>query len=152
MLLLCSRLTASVGNLLRPLSAAAMKVHAWMWPSRAGDPKDEDIIERAYPCFEEIWSGKRAESWYLEALAVRPDFQGKSVGRKLVQWGLEQAEAEGVVASVVSALGKDEFYRKCGFEEQYGSARDGQGNPLADVEGANIFWKWPTGSGELPNE
>jgi GNAT superfamily N-acetyltransferase len=129
-----------------------MKVHAWMWPSRAGDPKDEDIIERAYPCFEEIWSGKRAESWYLEALAVRPDFQGKSVGRKLVQWGLEQAEAEGVVASVVSALGKDEFYRKCGFEEQYGSARDGQGNPLADVEGANIFWKWPTGSGELPNE
>jgi predicted N-acetyltransferase YhbS len=120
-----------------------MKIHAWAWPSRASDPKEEDIIERAYPCFDTIWSGKRAESWYLEALAVRPDFQGRNVGRKLVQWGLEQAEAEGICASVVSALGKDEFYTKCGFDEQYGSARQGDGNPLADTEGANIFWKWP---------
>jgi len=120
-----------------------MNIHAWAWPNRASDPKDEDIIERAYPHFEEIWSGKRAESWYLEGLAVRPDFQGRNVGRKLVQWGLEQAKAESICASVVSAFDTDEFYKKCGFDEQYGSARQGEGNPLADVEGANMFWKWP---------
>lgn len=120
-----------------------MKVHAWAWPNRASDPKEEDIVERAYPCFDAIWSGKRAESWYLEALAVRPDFQGKNIGRQLVQWGLEQAENEGVVASVVSAFGKDGFYLKCGFDEQHGTARDGEGNPLADIEGANVYWKWP---------
>ncbi|KAH7362791.1 hypothetical protein B0T11DRAFT_87456 [Plectosphaerella cucumerina] len=130
-------------NLLKPISSFAMRMQAWMWPSRAADPKEEDIIERAYPCFDTIWSGKRAESWYLEALTVRPDFQGRAVGRKLVQWGLDKAQAEGVVASVVSALGKDEFYIKCGFDEQFGSARQGEGNPLADVEGANIFWRWP---------
>ncbi|KAH7113486.1 acyl-CoA N-acyltransferase [Dactylonectria estremocensis] len=127
-------------NLLMPLSSVAMKIQTWAWPSRASDPRTEDIIERTYPYFDTIWTGKRAESWYLEALAVRPDFQGKSIGRKLVQWDLDQAEAEGVCASVVSALGKDDFYTKCGFDEQYGSARHG---PLADIEGANMFWKWP---------
>lgn len=120
-----------------------MKIHAFVWPNRASDPAMEDIIERSYPHFDNIWTGKRAESWYLEALAVHPDYQGRNVGRKLVQWGLEQAEADGVCASVVSAYGKDEFYTKCGFDEQYGSARQGEGNPLADIEGANIFWKWP---------
>ncbi|KAI5459536.1 hypothetical protein BGZ63DRAFT_415097 [Mariannaea sp. PMI_226] len=130
-------------NLLKPLSSVAMKIHGWVWPSRASDPKEEDIVERAYPFFDGIWSGKRGESWYLEALAVRPDFQGRNVGRKLVEWGLERAEADGVCASVVSALGKDGFYTKCGFEEQHGSAKQGDGNPLADIEGANIYWRWP---------
>ncbi|KAH7202824.1 hypothetical protein BKA60DRAFT_600665 [Fusarium oxysporum] len=130
-------------NLLKPLSSIAMNIHAWAWPNRASDPKEEDIIERAYPHFEDIWSGKRAESWYLEGLAVRPDFQRRNVGRKLVQWGLEQAKAEGICASVVSAFGTEEFYKKCGFDEQYGSARQGEGNPLADIEGADMFWKWP---------
>jgi GNAT superfamily N-acetyltransferase len=121
-----------------------MSIHKWLWPNRAADPKQEDIIERAYPCFDGIWSGDRAESWYLEQLAVHPSFQGKGVGYKLVQWGLEQAQNEGVVASVVSALGKNDFYRKCGFDVQDGSAcEDGEGNPLKGVEGGDVFWRWP---------
>ncbi|CAJ0547434.1 Ff.00g041880.m01.CDS01 [Fusarium sp. VM40] len=130
-------------NLLKPLSSVAMKVHSWAWPNRATDPGVEDVIERAYPCFDHIWSGERAESWYLECLAVHPEFQGRGIGKELVQWGLDKAQAEGVCASVVSALGKDGFYAKCGFDEQYGSARQGEGNPLADVEGSSIYWKWP---------
>ncbi|KAL7785742.1 hypothetical protein V8C43DRAFT_290872 [Trichoderma afarasin] len=130
-------------NLLKPLSSIAMTIHAWLWPSRASDAVQENIVERSYPYFDAIWSGKRAESWYLEGLAVRPDFQGQNIGRELTQWGLKQAEAEGVCASVVSALGKDGFYMKCGFEEQHGNATHGEGNPLAGVEGANIYWKWP---------
>ncbi|KAL6890074.1 acyl-CoA N-acyltransferase [Trichoderma evansii] len=133
-------------NISKPLSSVAMKIHALVWPNRASDPIEEDIIERSYPHFDKVWSGKRAESWYLEALAVHPDYQGKHIGRKLVQWGLEQAEAEGVCASVVSAFGKDQFYMNCGFDEQYGSGRQGDGNPLADIDGANIFWKWPKSS------
>lgn len=121
-----------------------MKVHGWAWPNRASGPEVEDIIERAYPCFDHIWSGERAESWYLECLAVHPEFQGRGVGKELVQWGLEKAQAEGVCASVVSTLGKEGFYTKCGFDEQHGSARQGDGNPLADVEGSDIFWKWPS--------
>lgn len=121
-----------------------MKIHAFVWPNRATDPGVEDIVERSYAHFGNIWTGKRAESWYLETLAVHPDHQGKNIGRRLVQWGLAAlADADCVCASVVSAYGKDDFYRKCGFDEQYGNATEGDGNPLADIEGANIFWKWP---------
>lgn len=49
----------------------------------------------------------------------------------------------GAGASVIVALGKDGFYQKCGFDEQWGSARDGEGNPLRDVEGWNIWWRMP---------
>lgn len=114
-----------------------------VWPSRACDAENEDIIERSYPYFDEIWTGDRAESWYLETLAVHPGFQGRGVGRDLVQWGLERAEEEGICASVVSAKGKDGFYRKAGFDLLEGSATSGKGNPLAGVEGGNIHWRVP---------
>jgi GNAT superfamily N-acetyltransferase len=120
-----------------------MRLNALIWPNRACDPKKEDIIERSYPFFDPVWKGERAESWYLEALAVRPDFQGKGVGRALVQWGLRRAEDDGVCASVISAFGKDGFYRKSGFDVQYWSAGMGDGNPLANVDGGNMFWKMP---------
>jgi GNAT superfamily N-acetyltransferase len=132
-----------VGNLLKPLFSLAMDIHARIWPNRAADPKNEDIIERSYPYFEHIWSGKRAESWYLAALAVHPNFHGTGVGKKLAQWGIEQAQAEGVCASLVAAYGTDEFYKKCGFDEQYGRAGEAEGNPLADVAGSNMYWYWP---------
>ncbi|OAA61559.1 Acyl-CoA N-acyltransferase [Cordyceps fumosorosea ARSEF 2679] len=131
-------------NLLRPLSAAAMGVHAYLWPNRAADPTREDAIERAYPCFgPSAWTGDRAESWYLDALAVHPDRQGGGVGRRLVAWGLDRAQRDGVVASVVSAWKMDGFYRACGFDEQHGNATSGEGNPLKGIDGANMFWRWP---------
>lgn len=132
-------------NLLHALSSAWMKVHATLWPDRAADPANEDIMERAHAYYETIWSGDREESWYLEWCAVHPDVQGNGVGRELVKWGLEQAENERICASVVSAWGKDEFYRKCGFDEQFGSAKMGEGNPLAEanVKGCNMWWRMP---------
>ncbi|KAH7196381.1 acyl-CoA N-acyltransferase [Fusarium flagelliforme] len=130
-------------NLLKPLSSLAMTLHARLYPNRAADPAQEDAVERAYPCFDSIWSGKRAESWYLAALAIRPDFHGKGVGRKLAQWGIEKAQEEKICASLAAVEGTEEFYIKCGFKEQFGSAKSGEGNPLADVPGALMFWYWP---------
>ncbi|KAJ4022890.1 hypothetical protein NW752_003345 [Fusarium irregulare] len=130
-------------NLLKPLTSLAMAVHARLYPNRAADPEQEDAVERAYPCFDSIWSGKRAESWYLAALAIRPDFHGKGVGRRLVQWGMEKAQEEKICASLAAVDGTEEFYNKCGFTEQFGSAKAGEGNPLRDVPGALMFWYWP---------
>ncbi|CAF3498880.1 hypothetical protein SNK03_000159 [Fusarium graminearum] len=132
-----------IRNLFKPLSSLVMNIHARIWPNRAADPENEDIIERTYPYFERIWSGKRAESWYLSALAVHPDFQRQGVGKRLAQWGIEKAQAEGVCASLVAAHGTDDFYIKLGFDEQFGRAGDGESNPLADVEGSNMYWYWP---------
>ncbi|KAH8646230.1 hypothetical protein BX600DRAFT_157954 [Xylariales sp. PMI_506] len=131
-------------NLLKPLTSAAMSVHALLWPNRAADPAQEDVIERSYPFFGPItWHDERAESWYLEVLAVDPNYQGRRLGQALVAWGLERAAADDVCASVVSAAGKDGFYRKCGFDIQDGSACAGKGNPLHGVDGGNIHWRMP---------
>lgn len=122
-------------------SALAMKVHAWLWPNRACDPVDEDILERAYTVFGSVWSGDRAESWYLEWCTVDPEWQGKGVGRQLVQQGLGWAKEDKVWASVATTRGKEGFYQKCGFEHEYWSASAGEGNPLGKKWGAGrMFW------------
>lgn len=121
-----------------------MSVHERIWPNRAADPETEDIIERSYPFFSDIWAGERTESWYLAFLSVHPDYQGRGIGKAMVQRGLDRAEQDGVVASVISALGKNGFYQRCGFDEQYHKATEGDGNPLAGTEGSDMFWKWPS--------
>lgn len=134
------------GNLLKPLFQVAMKIHALIWPNRASDPAEEDILERAFPFFKDMWSGERAEAWYLQNLAVHPDFQGKGIGRMLVQWGLDRARDEGIYASVIAARGKDPFYRKCGFDVQDGNwGMGGEENPLRGFEGGNMHWRAPDG-------
>ncbi|CAN8096463.1 unnamed protein product [Discula destructiva] len=130
-------------TLLKPLSQAAMSLHGLIWPNRACDPANENIIERGAPFLDSAWTGARQESWYLEFLAVEPHWQGKGVGKKLVQRGLKMAEDEGVCASVISAEGKDGFYRKCGFDVVDGRAGMGEGNPLSDIPGGNILWRMP---------
>ncbi|KAF2689936.1 acyl-CoA N-acyltransferase [Lentithecium fluviatile CBS 122367] len=123
------------------LSSVFVSLHSLMYPNRASHPQNEDILERAYPIFGTVWSGDRAESWYLEWLAVHPDHQGKGIGQKLAQWGLDRAQEEGVWASVASTRGKEPFYQKCGFIEEYWSASSGEGNPLGEWGSGRIFWR-----------
>lgn len=93
-----------------------------------------------------MYEGDRAECWSLSWLGVHPDYQGKGFSRELVRWGLDQAKAENVWAAVIAAKGKDPFYKNCGFEFVLGSGGMGKGNPLADIEGANMHWKAPEGT------
>jgi GNAT superfamily N-acetyltransferase len=137
-----------LGNLMKPLMAKAMVVHELLYPNRAVSPVNKDVIERAYSFFDSIWSGNRAESWYLSFLCVHPDYQGIGVGKKLTLWGIDRAEEEGVVASLITVPGTEDFYHNFGFHEKFGCARDGDGNPLRDLKGLNIVWKWPSRSGE----
>lgn len=127
--------------------AAAMKLHARIWPNRAADPAEEDVMERVMPLVADSWAGDRAESWYLELLAVHPDYQGKGVGRMIVRWGLDRADEEGVCASVISTTGKEPFYQKCGFHLEDGRVGRGAGNPLAWYAGGRMFWRIPGSAG-----
>jgi GNAT superfamily N-acetyltransferase len=129
-----------------------MAIHAWIWPNRAADAVNGDILERSAPATKHHWTGDRAECWSLEICGIHPDFQGKGHGRLLVQWGFDKADAEGVCNSVVSAWGKDGFYKKCGFDLHDGNISTGKDNPMADlkIEGGNIHWRLVTARPPVP--
>lgn len=130
-------------NLLYYAGYAQSTICGWLWPNRAADPKEEDIIERCYRFLDHVWVGpERGESWYLNFLGVEAGYQGRGVGRGLVKWGMEMAEKEGVSASVIAAHGKDPFYQACGFDTNIGRAGDGEGNPLGPVPGGTIWFKF----------
>jgi GNAT superfamily N-acetyltransferase len=130
-----------LGRILKPLAQFCNNAEAAIYPNRAANSGNEDIIERSYHFLDHMWSGKRAESWYLESIGVKPEFQRQGVGRALVRWGFEQAEKENVCVSVISGDGKEEFYRSSGFDVQDGWSGMGKNNPLAIAPGGLMFWK-----------
>jgi GNAT superfamily N-acetyltransferase len=56
--------------------------------------------------------------WYLSHLAVRPDHQGRGLGRALLEWGLEQADRDGV-GTYLETTNPDNlaFYRAAGYAQ-----------------------------------
>ncbi|KAI7332896.1 hypothetical protein KC315_g4422 [Hortaea werneckii] len=110
-------------------------------PNRAADPAKIDVLQRVGPFVDHKWSGERAETWYLGLLAIHPDYQGHGIGKQFVAWGFERARADTVCVSVISALGKDGFYRNCGFDVDVGYATEGEGNPLSGVPGGLIMFR-----------
>jgi GNAT superfamily N-acetyltransferase len=56
-----------------------------------------------------------SEAWHLENAVVSKDYQRRGIGALLVQWGLDQAEAERVPACVESSHAGLRLYEKMGF-------------------------------------
>jgi len=115
-------------------------VSAFLRPNRAANPAMLDVFERSAPFFMHHWSGARAKVWSLQTLGVFPEYQGRGLGTELTRWGIEQAQSDGVPASVVAANGKEEFYRRCGFREKVGNVTDGENNPMKDFKGGAILF------------
>lgn len=96
---------------------------SYIWPNRAADPTKAHVLEETGPFLFHFWSGSRAQNWSLDFIATHPDFQGRGIGRELVEWGIAKADEENVCASVISADGREGFYGKSGFVEM-GRAND----------------------------
>ncbi|KAJ8068711.1 hypothetical protein OCU04_002410 [Sclerotinia nivalis] len=61
---------------------------------------------------------KERKHWYLELIATKPEWQRKGAAGKLIRWGLERADAEGVETYLeASPVGKG-LYEYFGFEER----------------------------------
>ncbi|GFN21210.1 GNAT family N-acetyltransferase [Aspergillus tubingensis] len=56
-----------------------------------------------------------SESWYLSNLAVSSTAQGQGVGKKLLQWGIDRSEEEGIPATLVSTDAGLHLYTSRGF-------------------------------------
>ncbi|HAS09088.1 MAG TPA: hypothetical protein DCS55_00990 [Acidimicrobiaceae bacterium] len=79
----------------------------------------------------------REPHWYLTHLAVRPDDQGRGLGRALLQWGIERADEEGV-GTYLETTNPDNlsFYRAAGYS-QVGMVRVG------DAPSVWMLWRGP---------
>lgn len=62
------------------------------------------------------------QHWEICVLAVHPDRQGRGIGAELVAWGVERAKAEHLPCIVIISTGKEDWYRKQGFEIYLGCA------------------------------
>ncbi|HLJ10021.1 MAG TPA: GNAT family N-acetyltransferase [Planctomycetaceae bacterium] len=60
----------------------------------------------------EIYSSKLAE---LRSLVVSPDFQGRGVGKRLVEACINRARDEQIL-EVMAITSSEEFFRSCGFD------------------------------------
>lgn len=118
-----------------------------------------NFFARTFPWFQQFaefptkpW---RKNYWSLDLLAVHPRWHGKGHGKSLAQWGVLQAskdefgDGERLPAMVVSASGKEPFYKKCGFQELAGYiTRDvdwiKERNPMGSrgIPGGAVMWSW----------
>jgi ribosomal protein S18 acetylase RimI-like enzyme len=101
----------------------------WVWcklvKRMLGDGSTDEnaarhFMELAAATEERHWKGVAQEErkcrWHVQSLAVRPQFQGMGVGRKLVGEVTRRAEREGVVVGLEASEQGEKLYRKCGFE------------------------------------
>ncbi|KAF2198017.1 acyl-CoA N-acyltransferase [Delitschia confertaspora ATCC 74209] len=111
--------------------------------NRAANP--DPSLRNPFPTAHDLtihhWTGARANSYYLDLLAIHPDYQGGGLAKELVQWGLDRAEEEGVSASVVSSVPGRGFYKRMGFDKEVGRCGEGTENPLGRLEGGWILFR-----------
>ncbi|KAI4725890.1 hypothetical protein E4T49_06367 [Aureobasidium sp. EXF-10728] len=113
-----------------------------VWLNRALDPTMADVLDRAMPFTAHYWkTPERLENWYLALLGTGPEYQGHGYGKELLQWGIERATEEGICVSLVSANGKDGFYKRYGIDQEAGWASEGgKENPIHDIAGGMILF------------
>lgn len=113
-----------------------------IWQNRAADSAMVDILDRAMPFTEHYWKTPEClENWYLALLGTGPEYQGHGYGKELLKWGIERATEEGICVSLVSANGKDGFYKRYGIDQEVGWASEGgKENPIHDIAGGMILF------------
>ncbi|KAF2817341.1 uncharacterized protein BDZ99DRAFT_565105 [Mytilinidion resinicola] len=93
------------------LSRLYNAVHAFFHPNRAADPALASILSDSFPYFSHHFTtpASRQERYFLDLLGVSPAYQGRGIGAKLVRWGIDAADREGICAAVIGSHGNDGF-------------------------------------------
>jgi len=94
-------------------------------PSPSSEERPSNMIVELYTRVHEILAEMRKnliksdvdKLWYLGALGVHPDYLGKGIASRLVNWGVELEETAGLPAYLESTPMAVGLYRKLGFVE-----------------------------------
>jgi len=100
--------------------------------------RNEEFVAsmRTNTYMEPVAKGDNGFIW-LADLAVDPRFQQKGIGKRLLAWGFERADAENLPIGQWASAEGNRLYRQVGFEE-VGVYE------VADVRGIG-FIRWPKG-------
>ena len=108
-----------LGRLHRLFMSFKDRLEDWIWPSAwyrmELKRKYFDVIAESKQRF--LGANHRLNTWYLDILAVHPHHQRKGIGSALLDWGLEQARANGERVYLESTDVGKPFYIARGFEE-----------------------------------
>jgi GNAT superfamily N-acetyltransferase len=59
---------------------------------------------------------ERTNKWYVDSLVIHPDYQGKGIGKLLMEIVLQEAQSERALVGLMSSRHGAFLYRKLGFE------------------------------------
>ncbi|KAF2010154.1 hypothetical protein BU24DRAFT_455288 [Aaosphaeria arxii CBS 175.79] len=114
-------------NLISPTYSLYHNVSLYFFPNRAADPARASILNSAVESAASYWTGKHSQCWDLYVCGVHPDYQGKGIGKALVDWGIRKADEERTSASVLCGEKNRVFYNKAGLTEDMGGLKSSSG-------------------------
>ncbi|KAL2855624.1 acyl-CoA N-acyltransferase [Aspergillus pseudodeflectus] len=79
---------------------------------------DTDLCDRFFGTLEKerVNAMGNRPHYYLDMLGTRPEFNGRGLASKLLQWGLSRADEEKVMVFLVSTPQGKRLYERYGFE------------------------------------
>ncbi|PQE09984.1 GCN5-related N-acetyltransferase protein [Rutstroemia sp. NJR-2017a BVV2] len=115
--LLSRLITSVVFNLFSIWYAVSNKI----WKNRAASQENMQVFMNGGKMdSSKYWDGEkfpaRKNRWYVNTLTVHPEYQGRGVGRVLMNDVLERAQRERVPVGLAASPEGEFLYRKLGFE------------------------------------
>ncbi|CZT40547.1 uncharacterized protein RSE6_00231 [Rhynchosporium secalis] len=95
------------------------KVQNWMWPDRSTDANAAKAFGASVEGDEKkYWDQhpERKNRWHVQSIVISPTYQGKGIGRLLVQQAIDRAQQERVIMGLSSSVAGSHLYRNMGFE------------------------------------
>ncbi|KAM0433868.1 hypothetical protein ACHAPT_003811 [Fusarium lateritium] len=90
----------------------------WVYRFSLGRSVEAVSVSHAKEVVTETRNAERLypdERWRLAFISVSPNHQRRGIGRKLVQWGIDRSEEEGIAAVLEASDAGKPLYEKMGF-------------------------------------
>lgn len=134
--------------LLSCILPVSFKLYNFIWPDRATSKANNEVFSHSIKMDKErYWSPvvfpRRRNHWHVGSIIVLPEYQGRGIGRLLMEYILDRAGKEGLPAGLTASPAGERLYRKLGFAmlgdfwTRVAGEEDGDG-------GGHMIW-WPEG-------
>ncbi|CZR69643.1 uncharacterized protein PAC_19543 [Phialocephala subalpina] len=98
---------------------ALFRAENWLWPDRSCDKDAHKVFEKSITSDTKLhWTDRpeRENRWHANTIVVDPKWQGKGIGRLLLQECLNRAQEERVIVGLSASPAGEKLYRKMGFQ------------------------------------